>query len=511
MLNREKLGAPNVSRRRGREWRIWTGISSSAVAQAIAAGHVVLLVPFFLRAWGVDGYGHWLTLTALVSYLSLLDLGAQNYIGNLLAIDHARGQRASFRTTLSEGVSLFLGIGLAAAIVLGILSYLAVTVTLPGLSRPLGSSEAWILTFLGIHLVMVSVPGGVYVTAYRATGLFARGAMVGNAVRVISVGVSAGLLWLSITPRAYALSVLTTGLVLTLVIILDTRRCIPGCRGLDVSLRSARKGVVHLHGSMYFWLLALAQAAKQQGILLVLASAASPSVVALYATHRTIACIPSYLPTVILGPLMPEFTFLWARDRIDDLSRATIVGIRVVLITTGTAAVLLWLLSPLTYGVWTSGRIGLEPTLLAFLLVQGVLSSGWATSTWSLLAANRHRSTALWSLTNAAVTVLLAGLIVAQYGAIGVALASLVGDIVCGLVVFPFLASSFIRVKASKLYAEIGSGALVLMMLLVCARFVGEVLSPWMSVLALAFLGAVVVLGALMTARPVAQPSKAAI
>ena len=42
---------------------------------------VDLLVPLFLRAWGADGYGGWLTLTAFVSYLGLLDLGGRTTSG----------------------------------------------------------------------------------------------------------------------------------------------------------------------------------------------------------------------------------------------------------------------------------------------------------------------------------------------------------------------------------------------------------------------------------------------
>src|SRR5512134_2975736 len=77
--------------------RIVTGLASTSLYQIIAAAQSILLVPLFLRAWGTNGYGDWLTLTALVSYLGLMDLGGQNYIGNLLAFDYTRGEEADFR------------------------------------------------------------------------------------------------------------------------------------------------------------------------------------------------------------------------------------------------------------------------------------------------------------------------------------------------------------------------------------------------------------------------------
>jgi len=476
----------------GRSWktRVWKGVGSSALAQAIAATQAILLVPLFLRAWGSDGYGHWITLTTLVSYLSLLDFGAQNYIGNLLAARHARGQDVAFRKGLSEGVSFFVCLGLAVSVVLLISLLVAFKVPLPGLARPLVAWEVWVLALLGVNCLLLSIPGGVYVTAYRATGLFVRGAMMGNVVRFLGIGLSVGLLWASAGLEVYALSVLGTGLVLTSIIIWDTRRCIPECRSVDVSLAAGLRGSTHLRGAIYFWLLALAQTVKQQGVILILAAAATPAVVSLYATHRTIANIPGYFPVLVLGPLMPEFSFLWAQDRLSDLCRATFSSIRIVVIMTGAAAIFLWLSSPLIYNVWTSGRFELEPLLLAVLLVQGVLAAGWATSAWSLLASNRNRSVAMWSLLNAAITISLATFLVRKHGEIGVAVAGLIGDLVCGVAVFPALASAFLRVRTLKIYAEIGSGMLVLLTLLGVAMIVSVLLGGWLSVLAFMVVGA---------------------
>src|SRR3990172_4082748 len=87
--------------------RLWRGFGSAALGQFIEVANVILLVPLFCRAWGAAKYGWWISLTALISYLSLLDFGGQNYIGNLLADSYIRKDEAQFRRWLSEGVSLF--------------------------------------------------------------------------------------------------------------------------------------------------------------------------------------------------------------------------------------------------------------------------------------------------------------------------------------------------------------------------------------------------------------------
>src|SRR6266550_8137690 len=91
--------------------RLAVAIGSTGLVQVLGLMESLLLVPLFLRAWGPSTYGNWLTLTAMISYLTLLELGGQSYLANLLTFAHARNDRAAFGRYLSEGVSLFLGLG----------------------------------------------------------------------------------------------------------------------------------------------------------------------------------------------------------------------------------------------------------------------------------------------------------------------------------------------------------------------------------------------------------------
>src|SRR2546423_6444110 len=97
--------------RRNALMRIGAGVGSAAIGHAVGALLSLGLVPFFLRAWGADGYGRWIALNAIISYLGLLDLGGASYVGNLMSMAHARGDEAAVEKALSDGVSLFLCIG----------------------------------------------------------------------------------------------------------------------------------------------------------------------------------------------------------------------------------------------------------------------------------------------------------------------------------------------------------------------------------------------------------------
>jgi len=458
--------------------RLMLGVGSSGMSQAISAAQPILLVPLFLRAWGAETYGRWLVLTALVSYLSMLDLGGQNYIGNLLAIDFAQGEEETFREKLSEGVSLFIFIAIAALIFLGIVLFVLMHSKVPIFGNAISYEERWIILFLA-SAFLLSIPSGVYVTAYRASGLFVRGTMVGNVLRTSQITIFAGLLYFAASPFVYALVFLLGGVIGTMVIVWDSRRKIAACRQIRIGLAEAKRGRKHLRGALQFWLLALANGLNQQGVLLVLAIFASPAIVALYATHRTAAGLVGYVGSVLQAPLWPELSFLWAQDRREELRKMVLSVIRIVMLISGLAALTMWVFIPFIYPLWTGKQLQLQPALFAVFLLQGVLAAGWFTSGWSLLAANQHRMPARWSFVNALVTIALSVWLAPRYGVFGVASATLLGDVLCGMAVYPGLAGGILRLSVFRIYKDMMFMGLLLTPLLAVVVVGGHFLQGW--------------------------------
>lgn len=453
----QKGGLPNGAS--GAMRRLLLGIGSSALGQLISASQAILFVPLFLRAWGADGYGQWLALTALTSYLSLLDLGGQSYIGNLLAIDHTRGDTHAFGRKLSQAVSLFVAIALGAiAVVAGLLLGVVPVVEDRLQAERLGmlaSPEARLIVLFCASALLITIPGGVLVTVYRATGQFVRGTMVGNMARLIELSLYALLLNLAVTPVLYASAILLSAVARTAFVARDILRHVPASQGISLSLRRARQGRKYLKGSLLFWLLALSGAINQHGIVLVLAAVSNPTTVAIYATHRTAAGLVSYVSAMVQAPLWPEFSRLWTEQRWDDLRRVALLALRLVPIASGVAALVLWAVLPLIYEVWTGRELKFQPVLLAVLMAQSVAASYWSTSGWSMLAANSQRLPALWSLLNAGLTIALATALAPRLGGVGAAIATLVGDLACGLLVFPVLAARFLDVRPQVLYGPL--------------------------------------------------------
>ncbi len=395
------------------------GVAVSALNQILSGAQALILVPFFLRAWGTQDYGRWLALSALTSYLALIDFGGQTYVGNLLAIAYGKGDEAAFRRHLSEAMSLFVLIGAGAFA--GIVVLLGISLG-PLAATPLGLMpwQALVVALLASNVLFFSVPVGVYVTAYAATGRFARAAMIGNVQRTTGILLSLGLLWLRARPPVFAIGAVLVPALSTAFFWWASRRRISGCHGVRLSWAAAKSGRAHLHGSLQFWLINLSHTIKQEGMVIVLAALGGPASVTLYATHRTIASIPDYTRAFMQPPVTPELSFLWARNRIPELTRAALLIIRAVVLVTGGLALFLWFTAPTLYPLWTRGAIDLHRPVLAILLAQAVLSAGWRTSTWGLLASNNHRKLVGWFVANSVLSLLLGLLLVRPYGVLAI-------------------------------------------------------------------------------------------
>ena len=251
---------------------------------------------------------------------------------------------------------------------------------------------------------------------------------------------------------AYAWNHLAFEIIGTGVLIWYTRRRIPVWSRIHLSLRSAWAGRMYLGGSFYFWVIALAYTLNFQGCIIVLGATASGAAVALYATHRTLSGLVGYISILVQGPLWPELTFLQAQEQKDRLRRLSLLTVRIVVLFSGVAALFGWLCFPAVYSLWTGRHLDFQPALLILLLVQGVLAAGWNTTGWPLLATNRHRPMALASLGNALLTVALAAGLAPRYGVLGVAAASLAGDVIFGAAVYPGLLSHFLGIPVRAVY-----------------------------------------------------------
>jgi O-antigen/teichoic acid export membrane protein len=415
--------SPSDGQRRGLGARIARTLVFSAGGQIVGLAQQVVLVPFFLRAWGDGTYGDWLAATAVASYLGLADMGVQSYAVNRLSQDHARGDDAGFRRDLHSTYVLYALLALAGAVVLGLLAAL-----LPWEAwfdgHAIGPVDAGRIATIAGAGVLVSIATGFAASLHKAYGDAARSAAAGTLARLLTIAVTVAALWVRLGPVAVALAVLASQFLAALASTWDLVRLHPEARP---SFHDARRETVRafLAPSLMFLLVQVAYGLTVQGTVIVASVALGGAAATTFATARTLVNVVRQAVQLLGNSLWPEFTRLHSTGdaRLPVLHRLLVKGTSLV-----TAALVpaLATMGPTLYGLWTGGRVTVDATLLHWLLLGVALQAPWLASSVLLAATNRHGGLSILYVVQGLLVVGLSAIMAPRLGtaAMGIALAT---------------------------------------------------------------------------------------
>jgi O-antigen/teichoic acid export membrane protein len=432
--------------------RVTWALLASVLSQFVNAAQTYLLVPLYVSAWGSEKYGHWLALTALATYIGLVDLGGQMSVGNRLATAFAQGRERDFVETLQRGLS-----------VIGALAFGAWLISAGAVLAPFNAwdNESKLVLLVYSTAIAIGVPSGVLVSCYAATGRVVRGQNLSNLSRVVTLVVSMLALALHVSLPGYAGVQLACAIGLASVVTLDLLRQAPSLFKPRFSARALRDATPLLRESLPYWVFGLTNALAIQGVLLAISANADGQTVATFTTHRAMASVITYAGGLLRPAIWTELTFLAAHA---DYPRIRAFVRLIVRTSTWLATVVgcaICLVAPVAYTVWTRSRLQLDVPLMIILAAQAALWSAWAPLSWPLMSANQPRTLARWSLINSAITVAGAyACMRAGWGLRGLAAWSLAVDVVCGLIPFPIAAFAFMQGSVWSFVRDVARAAL---------------------------------------------------
>ena len=431
--------------------RIFFGVASTSLSQLISILQTILTVPLFINAWGVDGYGKWIILTSVIMYLNLLDFGGQNYIGNLLTNDYNNKDFEKFKINLSQGISIFIFIILIAILILSFFSFLILNPHISNVQNKFSLTELTIFFFIGVAF-LISIPGGVYITIYRASGKFARATLIGNILKIAVLISTIILLYLRISMLYYSLYFLFTGIIGTFVIIFDSKKSFPLLSNVNINFTNAKRGIKYLKGSFSFWLIAISNSLNIQGIILVLSIYVDPSTIVLYSTHKMIGNFVTYIGNVFQAPLWPELTKLYTLKNIVELKNLILNSIKIIMFLTIVFILLIWVFIPYLYPIWSGKKVLINFNVLFLILLQAFISSSWTTVGWVLYATNNTSKIAIYSILNGIFTILMSLILIPKYNLIGLCISTIIGDLLFGFLAYPYLVNKIFGLNPYKFY-----------------------------------------------------------
>ncbi len=457
--------------------------------QGVRVVQQILLVPFFLRAWGVDLYTDWLLLNAGVAFISIFDAGLQPYFSGLLQERRVQedipGYRRAARTALFDYcvvIVLALVAACTASFFIDWRNFLGVGTLSPG-------AADLTLVILTAN-ILFTLPFGIAGSLYKAHGEYDRGVIFSAGNLVIQIVVPLILLTLRQPPTILAAGMLGTSFAAWLVLSADQRlRYGPLPWGLAIpnamELRTtATQCLLFTAQPVTTWLII-------QGPILILGHFGAPGATVAFATARTLVGVSRQLTLQLAYPFGFELSLLVMRGELAALRRLMDNAVMIVGIIGGLLAGFIMVVGLPIEAIWLHGRVVLEQSLIIAFALPVALTASAQTYQVVLALSNRPRLIAYASSIYAILGLAFAAGLGSYFGATGVAAGLGIGEVIAMVIYLPSRALTLIGLAGDSFQRKGLLHTALAMLLSFCIAHAAAAMIPPRSALRLIAFGGV--------------------
>ena len=415
--------------RPGLATRLMRSMGAQMSSQVLRIAQQILLVPFFLHAWGIDLYNDWLLINAATALLTIFDGGMQPYFGGLLQETKVRNELAAYhRAVRIASFNYLTVIALALAAIAGA-SLFTRWLPLIGVDHMAFRQAYWTLGLLAAN-TLIAMPFGVANSIYRANGEYDRGVMMG-------VGNLAGqiVVPLILLTSGYPSQILAAGMVgATLlswtVIAADQRaRYGPLPWGLAAPTRDELR--VTVAKCLYFASQPISTWMTIQGPLLMLGHLSGPAEVVAFNTARTLIGVSRQVTIQMSYPFGFELSVLLIREELASLRRLLVDSVTIVGIVGGLLAGVTIVAAEPVVLLWLRGKVEIPQLLILTMALPVAISASSQVYQTLLSFSNRPRLIAhgvgIFAVIGFGAALALVGPLGAEGAAIGLAVGEIVG------------------------------------------------------------------------------------
>lgn len=414
-------------------------ILNNGIASFLEKGVRVLeqlfLVPFFITAWGAAYYGEWLTLTIIPSVLVFSDLGFGTAAANSFVISYSAGnkqQAANISRTGMYIISIMVAIGMTLSILaIFILNYYNIFE-----KSLINAQDAIISITILILACLISFYNQLIESYYRS----ARKAALSINLLTIKSGLKLGsgllVLLAGYGVVAFASSQLLVVIVFNLYYWQRGKKVLGlfdqynGQIERPILKDIANKGLGYLMSPVW-------QTVYFQGTTFVVRVVLGPEAVAIFNTVRTLSRSINQLFSMINSSVFPELQFELGAGREEKAKKLFRISVLSVFLAAIIGAIFLAFFGLWFYKIWTNNELTV-PHLMWYIFVVGILFNAiWSTASMIFRAVNKPYSLAIIGILSAIISVGLSYLFSLYWGLNGVAMGSIVLDILMAILILP--------------------------------------------------------------------------
>lgn len=368
--------------------RLASGFGANLLGKVWVTLVQLLSVPVLTAAWGAEGFGIWLMLITIPSFLSLSDAGlsaaAATDVTKAVAATNYGAALQSFQT--SWLFTSLMTIAMGAVTALGLLFWLG---TLSSIAGPWGTTTlAWAVVFTTVG-TLCSLQMGIFQIVYQATNKFALGTALRDlgvplqGFAVMAVALSGGDL-ASATAISAAISAL-----LMILYVSAIRRLEPWVK---LSFAHANWTTLRklLRPSLASFALLGANSFGLQAVIVTIGWALGPVAAAAFATSRMISRTPLQFAGLLSRASLPELIKSIEIGNAPLTARLMRLNIWSASIVMAPALLILMIWGPDLLLFLSGGTLQADRALFALLGLAALCNVIWTTLALPLLAQNRQ-------------------------------------------------------------------------------------------------------------------------
>jgi O-antigen/teichoic acid export membrane protein len=376
--------------------RLLRGVSASLFDKGAITIVQLMSIPVLTSNWGVDGYGVWLMLLTIPTYIALSDfgLGTAASVEIAKAIDAKEFQEA---TAILQSTWSIVSAALATVGFLGLVAALLVlkmsNFELHLESRDYIPIAISMIIVYSITIAQMSILNAVFRATYKFAGVtWFSGTLAlleGGAILFVSAA-GHGILMASI----FVMLLRLAGFLLLYAVL---RALEPWAK---LGWMHANKSIVlRLIGpSLASFSLTLSNAIALQGAILSLGVCAGPGTVALFGAARTVTRLPLQISGMLLRPSLPELTRAHAQNNQKLISKIVNANLFVAVAVAVPSVLLFYFLGQIALSNLSNNNLHAPPVLFLVLSLAAMGSSIWLAIGSPLVSVNKQGTFSYWYL-----------------------------------------------------------------------------------------------------------------
>ena len=414
------------------------GIIGNGLAQitlkVIRVMEQLLLIPFFLTAWGAAYYGEWITFSIIPTVLTFTNFGFGSAVSNSFVLAYTGGDKQKAADINKNGIlvvggSIVIGAIITAAILLGSSYFHFFENSIIPINEAI-LAIALLMTGRLISFYHLLIEG-----YYRGARKAVLSGFLYAGCSAISLIVGFGVLYGEGGIVEYAFSQFLVTILFTIIYFVVGRRLVDlkGYHGryiLSDIKQIASKGMGYMMDPVW-------QCIYFQGSTLVVRLTLGPEAVAAFNTIRTACRSVSQIFNVVNGSIFPELQYEYGQGNMKTVHRLFRLSVLSSILAGIIGTIFLSLFGLDIYNWWTQSQLSVSTEVWNTFVVSILFNAVWWTAMVAYPVTNQPYHFAVASITTACLSVVISYILSIYFGLWGAALGTMLFEMVMMLYVLP--------------------------------------------------------------------------